>query len=244
MNRNITIVASLLTALLAGVQAAQAAGTPIQACAAARINASGKYTACQAKALAKFETSSDYDALRAASSKCNMKYAAVWPKLQNKFAGSFTACDQNRYTDNGATVTDNLTGLVWEKKTDDSSVHDVDNSYTWTWAGDLDETNADGTAFDVFIWDTAGSCFQGNCDWRMPTREELQTIIAEAYPCTTSPCIAATFGLTQSSFYLTASSAVSDLTGTGVWAVNFADGGMTVFGKTGAMPTRAVRGGF
>ena len=32
-------------------------------------------------------------------------------------------------------------------------------------------------------------CFAGQCDWRLPTIYELQTIRSEAHPCTTSPCI-------------------------------------------------------
>jgi hypothetical protein len=36
------------------------------------------------------------------------------------------------YTDNGdGTITDNTTGLMWEKITDDGSIHDVNNVYTW-----------------------------------------------------------------------------------------------------------------
>jgi hypothetical protein len=36
------------------------------------------------------------------------------------------------YTDNGdGTITDNTTGLMWEKKSDDGTIHDKDNTYTW-----------------------------------------------------------------------------------------------------------------
>ena len=36
------------------------------------------------------------------------------------------------FTDNGdGTITDNTTGLMWEKKSDDGSIHDKDNTYTW-----------------------------------------------------------------------------------------------------------------
>src|SRR5207247_9186849 len=36
------------------------------------------------------------------------------------------------YADNGnGTVTDLNTGLVWEKVSDDGTVHDKDNTYTW-----------------------------------------------------------------------------------------------------------------
>lgn len=229
--------------LLAVAAGAHAAAAPHDACAAARIKAAAKYEGCQAKAMAKFETTKDFEGLRVASSKCQQKYASTWPKLQKKFTGSGTPCELSRLVDNGTTVTDNLTGLQWEKKLDDGSVHDKDNVYSWTWAGDLDDTNADGTAFDDFLWQVAGGCFAGHCDWRLPTRAELMTILSESYPCTTSPCLAATFGLAQSSFHITASTVASDFTNTGLWAVNFADGGQTQLAKTGSLPARAVRGG-
>lgn len=236
-----TIIA--LTIILGCAAGAQAAAPSHDTCAAARIKAAAKYENCQAKAMAKFETTKDFEALRVASSKCQQKYASTWPKLQSKFTGSGTPCELSRLVDNGTTVTDNLTGLQWEKKLDDGSVHDKDNSYTWTWAGDLDETNADGTAFDDFLWSVAGGCFEGHCDWRLPTRAELMTILSESYPCSTSPCLAATFGLAQSSFHATASQVTSDFTNTGIWVVNFADGGQTQLAKTAGLPARAVRGG-
>ena len=37
------------------------------------------------------------------------------------------------YVDNGdGTITDTSTGLMWEKLSDDTSIHDKDNVYTWT----------------------------------------------------------------------------------------------------------------
>ena len=36
------------------------------------------------------------------------------------------------FTDNGdGTITDNTTGLMWEKKSDDGTINDWDNTYTW-----------------------------------------------------------------------------------------------------------------
>src|SRR5213078_3331138 len=60
------------------------------------------------------------------------------------------------YVDNGdGTVTDNTTGLIWEKKTgtvgtpNPSDVHDVNNSYTWS--GVSPYQNPDGTLFTTFL---------------------------------------------------------------------------------------------
>ena len=81
---------------------------------------------------------------------------------------------------------------MWEKKValNNSSVncvsvalcpnpHDADNLYTWS-AG---TTTFDGTVNTVFLAqlnDVAGGgadCFANHCDWRLPTREELQAIV-------------------------------------------------------------------
>lgn len=59
---------------------------------------------------------------------------------------------------------DNVTGLIWEIKTDDGSIHDRDNTYTW------DNTEA-------FISAANSDNFGGFSDWRMPTVKELSTII-------------------------------------------------------------------
>lgn len=79
---------------------------------------------------------------------------------------------------------DNVTGLTWEVKTGDGAVNDKSNTYTWC---DKDY----GTGFDYdsgecepgknmasFIDDLNTSLgFGGYTDWRMPTLEELLTIV-------------------------------------------------------------------
>jgi len=94
-----------------------------------------------------------------------------------------------RHVDNGNTITDNYTGLQWEKTSDLDGVQnfnnptDADNLYTWSKSG----TAADGTLFTDFLsrlnacnsadgisMDFAG--FAAHCDWRLPTPNELLTI--------------------------------------------------------------------
>jgi hypothetical protein len=69
---------------------------------------------------------------------------------------------QPSYTDNGnGTVTDNLTGLMWEQKTDDGSSRDKDITFTWK----------DALAYCENL--TLGSF----SDWRLPNPKELERIV-------------------------------------------------------------------
>jgi len=82
--------------------------------------------------------------------------------------GRFNACL------GGLTVEDTETGLLWERKTTDGSVHDVSRLYTWSSTGSA----PDGTAYTVFLADlntTPG--FAGFTDWRLPIVSEAQTIL-------------------------------------------------------------------
>lgn len=66
------------------------------------------------------------------------------------------------YTDNGdGTVTDNVTGLMWEQKTDDGGPRDMDNTYTWK----------DALAYCENL------ILGGHTDWRMPTPKELERLV-------------------------------------------------------------------
>jgi Protein of unknown function (DUF1566) len=78
-------------------------------------------------------------------------------------------------------VTDYDTGLMWEQKTDDGTVHDTNNRYTWS-TTDLG-TTPNGTVFTDFLY-TLNNCtssdgstltggFGGHCDWRLPSVVEL-----------------------------------------------------------------------
>ena len=120
-------------------------------------------------------------------------------------------CTDDRFVDTGLTVIDNQTGLEWEKKTDDGSVHDVENTYAWTNAGG--GTAPDGSLFTSFLaalnsvadcaltsegLTCSGSCFAGHCDWRVPELAELRTIIdlsagACRGPGHSGPCIEPVF---------------------------------------------------
>ncbi len=86
--------------------------------------------------------------------------------------------DLSGFVDNGdGTVTDNRTGLMWEKKSSDGSIHDVENYYSWAgccdgvcsspWEDSLCQPNAAAAA--ACSTQTSGAvgcseCTVGTCD--------------------------------------------------------------------------------
>lgn len=242
------IPSPVLAALAAGVMMIHTSGalaaSAEEQCWKGRYNAAAKYTACGLKAAAKmFSSSIDFPTYQAKAGKCMAKYTATWPKLQKMALGTGATCDAPRFIDGGnGTVFDNLTGLQWEKKTEDATAHDKGNVYTWS--VDPFTAAADGTLFTTFLPTlNGGSCFAGQCDWRMPSQAELQTVLLQPYPCGTSPCIDAIFGPTAPNYYWSGPG-FGGLSGGNAVVPLFDDGSLAVFGKTNAFSGRAVRGGF
>ena len=167
------------------------------------------------------------------------------------------------FTDNGdGTVTDNTTGLMWEKKTGTVGAavlctaatcpdpHDANNRYTWSASG----TAADGTVFTQFLEGVNGRlCATSTCprlgghsDWRLPLLSELQMIVDPTKGnCGggSGACIDETvFGPTVPNFYWSSS------TNAGIplnaWFVGFGNGSSDYNTKTfNDFYVRAVRGG-
>jgi hypothetical protein len=71
-------------------------------------------------------------------------------------------------------VLDNHTGLMWENKTDDDGLHNKENTYVWysDAQGYNDPKSVRNFARAV---NAQGLC--GHKDWRVPTVEELQSIV-------------------------------------------------------------------
>ena len=171
---------------------------------------------------------------------------------------SSTTSTSLHFADNGdGTVTDNQTGLIWEKKVDGHNcLHCVYDSYTWSASG----PTSDGTVFTAFLTDLnggatgTGNCvssdgstqiggFNNQCDWRLPTIGEFQTIVDVSAPgCALgSPCIAPIFGPTVASYYFSAS--VDDTAHpNGVWGAEFFDGTEVGLNSDARIFVRAVRG--
>ena len=99
--------------------------------------------------------------------RCWSSAGAVIPCAGTGQDGDTRAGAALSYLDNGdGTIIDHNTGLMWAKKSDDDSIHDKDNTYTWA------------DAVSVYIAGlNAGSGFAGYTDWRLPNVKELQSIL-------------------------------------------------------------------
>jgi len=211
------------------VPPARAGLTAEQQCQKARYFAAAKYAQCQDKTMGLFFAGGDPGKMETALSNCRVKYTGTWEKLQKKAAGTGSTCDSPRFVDNGPrTITDRLTNLVWEKKNDFNGTQDKDNV-----------RNFGGALGEAAFY--ASQCFDARCDWRLPTRAELQTILSEPFTCTTSPCIDPVFAPTIANFYWT--STVDAVDPTLAWVVNFGSGLVGNASLTDLWSYRAVAGG-
>ena len=154
-------------------------------------------------------------------------------------------------------VRDNVTGLVWEVKTDDNGLRDKDWTYTWynsdpstndgnagsqgsnTCGGTLPSNQCNTQAY-VRAVNALSPALCGYTDWRMPKVKELHNIVHHSRQ---NPAIdAAYFPRTVSSYYWSASMPIGFLAVI-AWSVSFGHGGDGVDGKGLSDAVRLVRGG-
>ena len=150
-------------------------------------------------------------------------------------------------------VRDNVTGLIWEVKTDDGGLRDKDNTYTWynpdpTTNGGSAGTQNDGTCAGGIDCDTYSYAqavnSQGLCgysDWRLPWQEELLSIVDYSIPYPGPTIDTAYFPNTINSWFWSVSPLVSysDY----AWYVVFSFGHDDSGYKSAARHVRLVRGG-
>jgi hypothetical protein len=154
-------------------------------------------------------------------------------------------------------VRDEITGLDWEVKTDNGGLRDKDWTYTWfnstggNDGGSAGSANG-GVCFDTSNCDTekyvsavnaAGLC--GRNDWRLPTREELQSIV-NISQFNTAPRYDIDFfanpppSLSQAHWTSTPDASSSAI----AWTVDLLKGrGSAIFAKSRKFPVFLVRGG-
>ena len=142
------------------------------------------------------------------------------------------------YTDTGnGTIIDNNTGLEWEKKSDDDTINDKDNTYTWE------------NAFAVHIAGLNTDSFSGHNDWRLPNVKELQSIVnyqfwavSDAFKIPCAPGATVTGGSCTAASGYWSSTTFAGSPGF-AWGVGFFVGDVDVVSKSSSNHVRAVRGG-
>lgn len=156
-----------------------------------------------------------------------------------------SAAPAGRLVDNGdETVTDTQTGLMWEKKTttfgsgtSEMDIRDVDNRYTWEYVMHdwIDRLNGRLIAF------ANDAAFGRHSDWRIPTMQELNTILEPQ----ASGRIDAVFGPNAPASYWTSSRRLlTASTGSASvpWYINFGVAEIPVYlGQAFTFHVRAVR---
>jgi hypothetical protein len=139
-----------------------------------------------------------------------------------------------------AMVRDDVTGLVWEVKTDDGGIHDRDDKYALvkTEESDLD------AQYD-FINRLKNEQFGGYDDWRLPTIQELSSLVHRG---NSNPAINTTyFPNTISWFYWSSTPHHNPSIPDNTWGTHFDYGyvyaGDERFARSNSHYVRAVRGG-
>ena len=148
-----------------------------------------------------------------------------------------------------AMVKDNVTGLIWENKTSDGSIHDGAKKFTWCDTNTATNRGNQGTcgtgtgnaATDTkaYIKALNDANFGGFSDWRLPSVNELGSIVDGGR---FNPSInTAWFSSTVPSYYW--SSTTNAVNTDRAWLVLFYDCYVSLDDRSNSYYVRAVRGG-
>lgn len=172
-------------------------------------------------------------------SKCGGTLASKWAKLAKL---DFGPCAGERWVDNGdGSVTDKLTDLVWEQKTDDGSVHDIDNRYTESTGTPY---SGNGTVYsDSLRQLNAGAGFAGSNAWRLPSLAELTSLLERPHPCTDAPCFPPALAVHSDSVAYMTTTLTDSLGKNGLWTLYPVDATAAGNFQTSTLGAVAVHGG-
>jgi chitinase len=162
-------------------------------------------------------------------------------------------------------VRDNITGLIWESKTDvfTSTLHSSNHRYSWYQSDDEDDEDFDGDVNGINTSCSLTNCntqefitqvnTQGLCnfrDWRLPTHNELLSILhfgrtsapmidADYFPNTTESLISPVWYWTQDS----SADGFANEQAQNAWTIDFSSGNDNFLNKSTAASVRLVRAG-
>lgn len=136
-------------------------------------------------------------------------------------------------------VRDNITGLIWEVKTTDGGIHDMDNQYQW---GGITHIGNQGTIFfsswDSLVNGSNNNTFCGLSNWHVASYDELISIVDYGMPAGSASIDSNYFPNTAKSHFWTASpySNRED----NAWIVGFNIGLVTDFARFNSGRVRLV----
>ncbi|MFA5370620.1 MAG: DUF1566 domain-containing protein [Sideroxydans sp.] len=149
-----------------------------------------------------------------------------------------------------ACVQDNQSGLIWEVKTIEAGLQNIDNTYSWYdsdqmtnggWAGKVNGGVCSGSACDTesYIKTFNAKKLCGYADWYLPSRYELNTIVDTSvfYPGPTLP--SAYFPESKAGSYWTDTTFKTRRASAWVW--RFDHGSDYVEEKSAALKVRLTR---